>query len=152
MVSPAGSFLFLPVPKLFYEGKVGQFPIPIFLHVNFRYYKGVGPQIRLFIFNKKFVFLFQPELCKLVPKNQGMATSDLKRRVLDYVQEADEPLLQLMEALAEDYLKKDPKSELTQAQWQEVEARWKRHKAGESRSYTWEEVQENIEKARRNGF
>lgn len=81
-----------------------------------------------------------------------MATSDLKRRVLDYVQEADEPLLQLMEALAEDYLKKDPKSELTQAQWQEVEARWKRHKGGESRSNTWEEVQENIEKARRNGF
>ena len=82
-----------------------------------------------------------------------MATSDLKQRVLEYVQEADEPLLQLMEALAEDYLKKDPSdSALNEEQWQNIEKRWERHKTGESRSYTWNEVKENINEARRNGF
>ena len=34
-----------------------------------------------------------------------MATSDLKKRVLEYVQEADEPLLQLMETVAQNYNK-----------------------------------------------
>ena len=40
-----------------------------------------------------------------VLKNKDMATSDLKKRVLEYVQEADEPLLQLMETVAQNYNK-----------------------------------------------
>ena len=41
-----------------------------------------------------------------------MANSDLKQRVLEYVQEADEPLLQLMESLAQNY-RKETSADLT---------------------------------------
>ena len=100
-----------------------------------------------------FVYFFKRGFCKLVPKIKAMATSDLKQKVLEYVQEADEPLLQLMEALAEDYLRKEPSdSVLSEEQWQNVAERWEKHQAGESNSYTWEEVKKNIKEARRNGF
>lgn len=70
---------------------------------------------------------------------------------MEYVQEADEPLLQLMESLIESYLNEsNPDSALTEEQWKVIDERWERHLTGESKSFTWEEVKENIYKARKN--
>lgn len=77
-----------------------------------------------------------------------MATSDLKKRVLEYVQEADEPLLQLMESLAQNYHKEAlHESALTEDQWKLIDERWDAYPRGEGESYTWEEVKERARRA-----
>ena len=77
-----------------------------------------------------------------------MASSDLKRRVLEYVKEADEPLLQLMESLAEKYHKKSMSdSNLTEEQWKLIDQRREAYLRGEGKTYSWEEVKDRARKA-----
>jgi len=74
-----------------------------------------------------------------------MEISELKNRVLDHIDTADERLLKLMKALAESYenQEKSATSSLSEKQYEILEKRRKSHFAGESKSLTWEQTKKN---------
>ncbi|MCF6348895.1 MAG: hypothetical protein L3J20_11440 [Flavobacteriaceae bacterium] len=78
-----------------------------------------------------------------------MATLDLRKKVLTYINNADERLLKLVKALAESY-QKDALEDfiLSEEQYQMLDQRRQAHLKGESKSFTWKEVKQNA----RNGI
>jgi arginine utilization protein RocB len=77
-----------------------------------------------------------------------MATLDLKKVVLNYIDNADERLLKLLKAVAESY-QNDSQEDFTlsQKQYQMLDLRRKAHLNEESESYTWKQVKQNARKA-----
>lgn len=75
-------------------------------------------------------------------------TSDLRDKVQKYVRSADKQLLQLMESIAKDYIaKKEAETSITNAQKRELNNRLSRYKKGETKLFTWEEVEEKLKQA-----
>ncbi len=72
-----------------------------------------------------------------------MEISELKNRVLDHIETADEQLLKLLNALAESYEFQEKSSSLSKGQYEILEKRRKSHFAGESKSLTWEQTKKN---------
>lgn len=84
-------------------------------------------------------------------KRNTMATLDLKKTVLNYVEDADERLLKLLKAEAESY--QNDSSEdftLSQKQYQVLDQRREAHLKGESKSYTWKQVKQNARNTAQN--
>ena len=79
-----------------------------------------------------------------------MATLDLKQSVLAYIENADEKLLRLMKALAENYRNDEqPHFSLSEEDYKMLDTRRRLHLAGKSKSFTWEQVkQKTQDKAR----
>lgn len=75
-------------------------------------------------------------------------TTDLKNKVLKYIDSADDRLLRMMQALAESY-QDEIFDEPIVPDWfyEELEQRRERHLKGESKSYSWEEVKARIRQA-----
>ena len=73
---------------------------------------------------------------------------DLRLRVKDYIDAADDRLLRLIEALAVSYQEEEVEEEfeLTEAQKKELDKRLQRYKEGKMKFYTWEEVEAKLEK------
>lgn len=69
--------------------------------------------------------------------------SDLKNKVLEYIDSADDRLLHLIQELAESYQKLES-IDLTDAQRDELDKRLERYKRGETEFYTWEETKAKI--------
>lgn len=68
-------------------------------------------------------------------------TIDLRKKVLAYINSADDKLLRMIEALAETYQSED---ELTIAQKNELDNRLERYARGETQFFTWEEVEAKL--------
>ncbi|CAH8282732.1 hypothetical protein EV196_101587 [Mariniflexile fucanivorans] len=79
-----------------------------------------------------------------------MATLDLKKSVLKYIDEADERLLKLMKALAESY-QEDSQEDflLNEDDYYKLDKRRDLHLKGKSASNTWDEVKKNARNAAR---
>lgn len=78
-------------------------------------------------------------------------TVDLRSRVQDYIDMADDRLLRLIEALTVSYQEEDEEEfELTDVQKRELDRRLQRYKEGNMKFYTWEEVEEKLYKLLRN--
>ena len=77
-----------------------------------------------------------------------METSELKNSVLNHVNSADEQLLKLMKALAESYENHDSStSSLSERHYEILDERRRSHLAGESKSFTWDQVKKNVRNA-----
>lgn len=77
-----------------------------------------------------------------------MGTNDLKDTVKEYANRADERLLKMMKALAENYLLDEQGTTLSEAQYEITDKRRVAYLKGESKSFTWDQVKENA----RNGI
>ena len=77
-----------------------------------------------------------------------MTILDLKKSVLTYIDNADERLLKLIQALAESY-QKDAQEDfiLSKEQYEMIDRRREAHLKGESKSFTWEQVKQNARNA-----
>jgi putative addiction module component (TIGR02574 family) len=71
------------------------------------------------------------------------STVDLRKKVLEYIQSADDRLLHMIQELAESYQKQEG-VELSEAQKVELDKRLERFKRGETQFYTWEETKAKI--------
>lgn len=69
--------------------------------------------------------------------------SDLKNKVLEYIDSADDRLLHLIQELAESYQKLES-IDLTDAQKDELDKRLERYKRDETEFFTWEETKAKI--------
>lgn len=70
-----------------------------------------------------------------------MKESDIKKKLHDYIEDADSDLLNLMESVVESYRKNHPVDyQLSDEQKAELDRRKEKHISGESTSYSWEEV------------
>lgn len=69
--------------------------------------------------------------------------SDLKNKVLEYIDSADDRLLHLIQELAESYQKLES-IDLTDAQKDELDKRLQRYNRGETEFFTWEETKAKI--------
>ena len=80
-----------------------------------------------------------------------MTTLDLKKAVLNCIDNADERLLKLIKALAESY-QNDSQEDLTlsQEQYQILDQRREAHLNEESASYTWKQVKQNARNTAQN--
>lgn len=72
-----------------------------------------------------------------------MSTIDLRNSVKAYVNHADARLLKMMKALAETYQNDDAETSLTDEDYKIIDKRREAHLKGESKSLTWEEVQQD---------
>lgn len=74
-----------------------------------------------------------------------MTRVQIKNKVQDYLDHADERILKMVYALLKEYQKTpDSESLMTDAQKVEIDRRWKLHKSGKSKSYTIEEMRQHI--------
>ena len=73
-----------------------------------------------------------------------MTSSELRNKVREYVDTADERLLKMIEALAETYQNEVDRPSLSEEQYEILDAQREAHLKGESRSLSWEEVKQNI--------
>ena len=71
---------------------------------------------------------------------------ELRKKVLSYVNAADHKLLKLMEAIAISYQEKEETTELTNAQKKELDNRLKRYEEGNTKLYSWKEVETKLKK------
>lgn len=69
------------------------------------------------------------------------ATIDLKNKVLEYVEEADERLLKMIYALAETYREDEG---LSVSHKRELDIRLEKYNRGETRFYSWNEISDKI--------
>lgn len=76
-----------------------------------------------------------------------MATIDLKKSVLEYVNTADVRLLKMIKALAESYENDKQETSLSNEHYKILEQRREAHLQGKSKSLTWEQVKQNARKA-----
>jgi len=72
-----------------------------------------------------------------------MATADLKKRVLNYIDHADERLLKMIKALVESYQEGDTYA-LTLEQKKVLDDRLASHKANPDSGIGWEELQADL--------
>ena len=77
-----------------------------------------------------------------------MTTTDkeLRKKVLSYVNAADHKLLKLMEAIAISYQEEEDTTEPTNAQKEELDKRLNRYEEGNTKLYSWEEVETKLKK------
>ncbi|HBG42211.1 addiction module protein [Limibacterium fermenti] len=71
---------------------------------------------------------------------------DLRKRVLQYVDSADNHLLRMMEALAVSYHEDESEDELTDAQKGELDKRLQKYNEGKMVFQTWEETQAKLDR------
>lgn len=76
-----------------------------------------------------------------------MRTSELRKVVKEHVENADVRLLKMLRALAESYEDTSEKADLTEEHYQLIDKRREAHFARETRSFSWEEVQQNAKNA-----
>lgn len=76
-----------------------------------------------------------------------MVTLDLRKTVKQYVNTADIRLLKMIKALAESYQSDEEELTLTIEQYELIDKRREAHLKGESKSFTWEQVKQNVRKA-----
>ncbi len=74
-----------------------------------------------------------------------MEVVELKKAVLNYIEEADERLLEMMLALAENY-EQESTTALTEEDYMEMHQRRLDHLNEKSESYSWEDVKEEAKK------
>jgi len=81
-----------------------------------------------------------------------MNTMELRHKLLQHINTADERLLRIVNAVFESYRESAVQEEgeeieasvLTADQKAELDIRRERHLSGESKSYSWEEVKKNL--------
>lgn len=73
-----------------------------------------------------------------------MATVDLKKNVLDYVNSADDRLLKMIKALVESYRETEGQPELSEAQKRILDQRLADHKANPNSGREWSEVKSEL--------
>lgn len=73
-------------------------------------------------------------------------TIDLRKRVLDYINAADDRLLRLIEALAVSYQENEPDQKLTDGHKKELDKRLQRYNEGKTVFHPWEEVKEKLDR------
>lgn len=76
-----------------------------------------------------------------------METVDLRNKVQQQINTADEKLLKMIKALVETYKEDEPQPALSEEDYQMIDKRRQAHLAGESKSLTWEEVKSNAREA-----
>lgn len=76
-----------------------------------------------------------------------METVDLRNKVQQQINTADEKLLKMIKALVETYKEDEPQPALSEEDYQMIDKRRQAHLAGESKSLTWEEVKNNAREA-----
>lgn len=73
---------------------------------------------------------------------------DLRSRVLKLINSADDKLLHMIQILVETYQSEDNREqELTESQKKELDKRLERYARGETRFYTWEEVEAKLDQS-----
>jgi len=75
-----------------------------------------------------------------------MKPIELKNRLIEYIDQADDILLHMLHEMAERYEIEKSSSELTENQELELDRRLNRLKNGETSLYSWKEIQESIKK------
>lgn len=85
---------------------------------------------KLYLYNKK--------------KETIMATLDLRNTVKEYINTADIRLLKMIKALAESYQNDEQELMLSEEQYEMIDKRREAHLKGESKSFTWEQVKQNV--------
>ncbi len=72
-----------------------------------------------------------------------MRTSTIREEVQDYISQADERFIHLVYGM----IQADKSSEflLSDSEHQEVKKRISRHRTGDSKSYTWDEVKKRLQ-------
>lgn len=73
------------------------------------------------------------------------STIELKNRIIHLVENADDRLLRMLNALIESYQSNE--SSIPEWHYEELDKRREKHLNGSSKSYTWEEAQNKIQKA-----
>lgn len=73
-------------------------------------------------------------------------TIELRKRVQDYINAADDRLLRLMEALAVSYQENEPGKKLTDAHKKELDRRLQRYNEGKTVFHSWEEVEVKLDR------
>lgn len=73
-----------------------------------------------------------------------MNTTKIKEELYQYINQADDRFIQLVYAMVQ--ADKKEQELLSQEEKEELERRIERHKNGQSKSYTWEEVKARIRK------
>lgn len=73
-----------------------------------------------------------------------MATVDLKKNVLDYVNNADDRLLRMIKALVESYRETDEHPELSEAHKKILDQRLADHKENPDSGRDWPEVRSEL--------
>lgn len=71
-----------------------------------------------------------------------MASTDLRKKVQEYVDTADLRLLRMFKALAETYQNEEEGFSLSEVQYEMIDKRREAHSKGFSKSLSWEEVKE----------
>lgn len=74
-----------------------------------------------------------------------MNTTKIKEELHQYINQADDRFLQLVYAMVQAD-KKEEQELLSQEEKEELERRMERHRTGQSKSYTWEEVKARLRK------
>ncbi len=69
-----------------------------------------------------------------------MTTTDIRRKLHDYIADANDNKVQGMYLLLEDDINQQTEFKLSQEQLQILEEERKNHLEGKSQTYTWEEV------------
>lgn len=72
------------------------------------------------------------------------ATAELKIRIMEYIDSADERLLRMIQALAESYREGEIEEELPFTHKKELDKRIERYNSGQTHFYSWEEVLEKL--------
>ncbi len=74
-----------------------------------------------------------------------MSAVQIRKKVFDYITNADERILKAVYAMLKEYENAPaPKSMLSEEQYKEIDKRWKHHKSGKSKSYKIEEVRQYL--------
>lgn len=73
-------------------------------------------------------------------------TIELRKRVQEYINAADERLLRLMEALAISYQEDEPEDKLTDDHKKELDRRLQQYKEGKTVFHTWEEAEAKLDR------
>ena len=77
-------------------------------------------------------------------KQMTMATVDLKKSVLNYINHADERLLKMIKALVESYQEDETAYELTKEQKKVLDERIASHKANPDSGTPWDELKSEL--------
>ena len=76
-----------------------------------------------------------------------MTTSTIRKNLHKYVDSVDDSFARVMHAMVQEYLSSFQEDfTLTTAQEKELEKRIQRHKNGESKSYSWNEVKNSLKR------
>jgi putative addiction module component (TIGR02574 family) len=73
-----------------------------------------------------------------------MTNSDLRNTVRSYIDNADERFLKMIKAMAENYEENNQVPYLNENQLNELDLRRANYLANKGKTYTWEEVKEQI--------